>query len=65
MNILQKIFTDHYEEIKYTMHTRPVVMDNIDRMIKLWLYIKNPPNMRVDFYYSVKYLNKLIRGILK
>ena len=33
MNILQKIFTDHYEEIKYTMHTRPVVMDNIDRMI--------------------------------
>ena len=23
MNILQKIFTDHYEEIKYTLHPRP------------------------------------------
>ena len=33
MNILQKIFTDYYEEIKYTMHTHPVVIDNIDRMI--------------------------------
>jgi len=33
MNILQHIFIDHYEEIKYVIHPRPVVMDNIDRMI--------------------------------
>lgn len=33
MNILQKIIIDHYEEIKYTTHPRPSVMDNIDRMI--------------------------------
>ena len=33
MNILQKIFTDYYEEIQYTLHPRDVEMDNIDRMI--------------------------------
>jgi hypothetical protein len=33
MNILQQIFINHYEEIKYVIHPRPVVMDNIDRMI--------------------------------
>ena len=33
MNILQKIFTDHYEEIKYTLHPRPSEMENIDKMI--------------------------------
>lgn len=33
MNILQKIIIDHYEEIKYTTHPRPSVMDNIDRMV--------------------------------
>ena len=33
MNILQQIFSDHYEEIKYSLKTRPVVMENIDRMI--------------------------------
>ena len=33
MNILQRIFTDHYEEIKYILHPRPVVMENIDKMI--------------------------------
>ncbi len=33
MNILQKIFTDHYEEIKYTLHPRKTEMENIDKMI--------------------------------
>lgn len=32
-NILQKIFIDHYEEIKYILHPRDSVMDNIDKMI--------------------------------
>ena len=33
MNILQKIFKEHYEEIEYTLHPRPVVMENIGKMI--------------------------------
>ena len=33
MNILQKIIIDHYEEIKYTLHLRHSVIENIDRMI--------------------------------
>ena len=33
MNILQRIFTDHYEEIKYTFHPRPCEIENIDKMI--------------------------------
>jgi len=33
MNILQQIFIDHYEEIKYVINPRPIVMDNIDRML--------------------------------
>lgn len=33
MNILQKIFTDHYKEIKYTLHPRKTQMKNIDKMI--------------------------------
>lgn len=33
MNILQKIFIDHYEEIKYTLHPRQTEMENIDKMI--------------------------------
>jgi len=33
MNILQKIFKDHYEEIKYTLHPRDTEMENIDKMI--------------------------------
>lgn len=33
MNILQKIFTDHYEEIKYTLHPRDTEMENIEKMI--------------------------------
>ena len=33
MNILQEIFRDHYEEIVYTLHPRPVEVENIDKMI--------------------------------
>lgn len=33
MNILQKIFTDYFEEIKYTLHPRDREMENIDKMI--------------------------------
>ena len=33
MNILQKIFTDHYEEILYTLHPRDTEVENIDKMI--------------------------------
>ena len=33
MNILQTIFNDFYEEIQYTLHPRPVVMENIEKMV--------------------------------
>lgn len=33
MNILQRIFTDHYEEMLYILHPRQVVIDNVDKMI--------------------------------
>ncbi len=33
MNILQEIFTDHYEEIIYTLHPRDTEVENIDKMI--------------------------------
>ena len=33
MNVLQEIFTDYYEEIKYTLHPRKSEMENIDKMI--------------------------------
>lgn len=33
MNILQQIFTDHYEEIIYTLHPRDTEVENIDKMI--------------------------------
>ena len=33
MNILQRIFTDYYEEIKYTLHPRFYEMENIEKMI--------------------------------
>lgn len=33
MNILQEIFTDHYEEMIYTLHPRQTVIDNVDKMI--------------------------------
>lgn len=33
MNILQKIFNDNYEIIKYSLHPRDVVMENITKMV--------------------------------
>lgn len=33
MNILQEIFCDHFEEIKYTLHPRATEIENIDKMI--------------------------------
>ena len=33
MNVLQKIFTEHYEEMKYLLHPRKAVLSNIDRML--------------------------------
>ena len=33
MNILQDIFKDHYEEMKYIFHPRASVIENVDKMI--------------------------------
>lgn len=33
MNILQKIFREHFEEIEYTLHPRDAELENIDKMI--------------------------------
>ena len=33
MKILQNIFSDYYEEIKYTLHPRKTEMENIDKML--------------------------------
>lgn len=33
MNILQKIFKNHYEEILYILHPRRAVIENVDKMI--------------------------------
>ena len=33
MNILQEIFTDHYEEMLYILHLRQAVISNVDKMI--------------------------------
>lgn len=33
MNILQKIFNDHYEEMIYTLHPRSSVIENVDKML--------------------------------
>ena len=33
MNILQKIFKDHYEEMLYILHPRHSVIENVDKMI--------------------------------
>lgn len=33
MNILQKIFKEHYEEIIYILHPRQAIVENIDKMI--------------------------------
>lgn len=33
MNILQKIFINHYEEMKYILHPRSTVLENVEKMI--------------------------------
>ncbi len=33
-NIIQQMCLEHYEEIIYGLHPRPVVLDNIDRLLK-------------------------------
>ena len=33
MNILQKIFTNHFEEMKYILHPRLSVLENVEKMI--------------------------------
>jgi len=33
-NVIQQMCLDHYEEIIYSLHPRPVVLDNIDRLLK-------------------------------
>ncbi|MDD2978741.1 MAG: transposase [Hespellia sp.] len=33
MNKLKQIFLEHYEEIQYILHPRPVVMENIEKMV--------------------------------
>ena len=33
MNILQRIFKDHYEEMQYILHPRDSVIENVDKMI--------------------------------
>lgn len=33
MSILQDIFKDYYEEMIYTLHPRPAVIENVDKML--------------------------------
>jgi len=33
MNVLQSIFSDYYEQIKYELHPRSAVMENVNKMI--------------------------------
>ena len=33
MNILTSLFTDYYEQIKYSLNTRPIVMETIDKFL--------------------------------
>ena len=35
MNILQRIFTDHYEEIEYTLHPRKTDLPEKNKKIRL------------------------------
>ena len=37
MNILQKIFKEHYEEMIYLQHPRDSVIENIDRNFWIWI----------------------------
>ena len=33
MNILQKIFLEHYKEMLYTLHPRESVIENVNKMM--------------------------------
>ena len=33
MNILQKIFIEHYEEMIYLQHPRDAIVENVEKMI--------------------------------
>ena len=33
MNILQEIFSDHYEEMVYTLHPRDAVIENVKKIL--------------------------------
>ena len=33
MNILQKIFNNHYEEMLYILHPRSSVVENVEKML--------------------------------
>ena len=35
MNVIQKILSDYYEVIEYSLKPRPVVLENIDKVIHL------------------------------
>ena len=44
MNILQKIFTNHYEEIKYTLHPRNTEMTENLSQVEFSLIFGFPEN---------------------
>ena len=50
MNTLQSIFTDHYEEILYTLHPRKTEIENIEKMI----HCGNKYNQQRSFSMSCK-----------
>lgn len=67
MNILQRIFTDYYEEIKYTLHPRSTEMENIDKMINcaamsrctgIRFVLISPEELKLPRYVKDEYLKK-------
>ena len=46
MNILQKIFKEHYEEMIYLQHPRDSVIENIDR--NFWIWITSFTNLMIS-----------------
>ena len=61
MNILQRIFTDYYEEIKYTLHPRKTEMENIDKMIHSVIHLSVVPCTAVLTAESLKLSSRLQR----
>lgn len=45
MNILQKFFTDYYEEIIYRLHPPTSVIENVDKMIKANVILPLPESI--------------------